>query len=142
MSRKAKGAHKVWRDRTSEGRESFWEIRDGTFRQSTGTADSQIAEEKLAEYIRQKYRPSGPVSSQEFCLRRLGEEHFLTKRELSLMAKNAQVTKRSVWWDWAAGPLRELRLMGLVGAMDDIPGTKRKKFFLTELGKTKLKEIS
>lgn len=83
-----------------------------------------------------------PTPSQEFCLRRLGEEHFLTKRELSLMAKNAQVTKRSVWWDWAAGPLRELRLMGLVGAMDDIPGTKRKKFFLTELGKTKLKEIS
>ena len=80
--------------------------------------------------------------SQEFCLRRLGEEHFLTKRELSLMAKNAQVTKRAVWWDWAAGPLRELRLMGLVDAMDDFPGTKRKKFFLTNLGKIKLKEMT
>jgi len=80
--------------------------------------------------------------SQEFCLRRLGEEHFLTKRELSAMAKNAQVTKRTIWWDWAAGPLRELWLMGLVDAMDDIPGTNRKKFFLTDLGKIKLKEMS
>ena len=58
------------------------------------------------------------------------------------MAKNAQVTKRVVWWDWAAGPLRELRLMGLVGAMDDIPGTNRKKFFLTDLGKIKHKAMT
>lgn len=80
--------------------------------------------------------------SQEFCLRRLGEEHFLTKRTLSAMARNAGVTKRAIWRDWAAGPIRDLRLMGLVDAIDDLPGTNRKKFFLTDLGKQTLGKLS
>ena len=79
MARKAKGARLVWRDRTAEGFASFWEIRDGTTRISSGTDDRQQAEEKLAQYIGEKYRPTGPVSSQEMliadCLTIYGEEH-------------------------------------------------------------------
>lgn len=79
MPRKEKGARLLWRDRSGEGRDSFWEIRDGRTRLSTGTDDRQLAEEKLALYIGEKYRPIGPVSSQEMtvadCLVVYGEEH-------------------------------------------------------------------
>ena len=81
MSRKAKGARLFWRDRSAEGWESFWEIRDGTTRISCGTVDRQHAEEKLAAYISEKYRPTGPVSTQEMsismCLAIYGEEHAM-----------------------------------------------------------------
>ena len=79
MSRKSKGARLFWRDRSAEGRDSFWEIRDGSTRISCGTDDRQQAEEKLAQYIGEKYRPTGPVSAQEMliadCLAIYGEEH-------------------------------------------------------------------
>lgn len=79
MPRKTKGARLIWRNRSAEGFASFWEIRDGTTRISCGTDDRQQAEEKLAEYIGEKYRPTGPVSAQEMlvadCLVIYGEEH-------------------------------------------------------------------
>jgi integrase len=79
MPRKPKGARLFWRDRSAEGFASFWEIRDGATRISCGTDDRQQAEEKLAQYIGEKYRPTGPVSSQEMlvadCLTIYGEEH-------------------------------------------------------------------
>jgi integrase len=79
MPRKAKGARLFWRNRSAEGFASFWEIRDGSTRISCGTDDRQIAEERLAQYIGEKYRPTGPVSSQEMfiddCLAIYGEEH-------------------------------------------------------------------
>lgn len=79
MPRRAKGARLIWRDRSAEGYASFWEIRDGHTRISCGTADRQEAEAKLADYISQKYRPTGPVSSHEMsidgCLVFYAEEH-------------------------------------------------------------------
>jgi integrase len=79
MPRKAKGARLIWRDRSVEGFASVWEIRDGSTRISCGTDDRQVAEEKLAQYIGEKYRPTGPVSSLEMliddCLAIYGEEH-------------------------------------------------------------------
>lgn len=81
MSRKAKGARLFWRDRSQFGRDSYWEIRDGTTRISCGTADRQRAEKQLAQYIWEKYRPADPVSAQEMtvdaCLAIYGEEHAI-----------------------------------------------------------------
>lgn len=79
MPPKTKGARLVWRDRSHLGRESYWVIRDGPTQISTGSSDRQIAEEKLAHYIREKYRPTGPISAAEMtidmCLALYGEEH-------------------------------------------------------------------
>ncbi len=81
MPRKAKGARLFWRDRSAEGFASFWEIRDGGTRISCGTDDRQQAEEKLAAYIGEKYRPTWPVSSQGMtvtgCLIIYAEEHAI-----------------------------------------------------------------
>lgn len=81
MSRKAKGARLFWRDRSQFGRDSYWEIRDGNYRLSCGTADRQQAEGKLAQYIWEKYQPAGPVPAQELsitrCLTIYGEEHAM-----------------------------------------------------------------
>lgn len=81
MSRKAKGARLFWRDRSQFGRDSYWEIRDGAQRISCGTSDRQQAEEKLAQYIYEKYRPTGPTSADELsiamCLSIYAEEHAM-----------------------------------------------------------------
>ncbi|MFC3085764.1 tyrosine-type recombinase/integrase [Tabrizicola soli] len=81
MPRKAKGARLFWRDRSAEGRDSFWEIRDGATRFSCGTVDRQQAEEKLARYIGEKYRSTGPVSAQDMyiddCFVIYAEEHAM-----------------------------------------------------------------
>jgi integrase len=81
MPRRAKGARLFWRDRSAEGYASFWEIRDGATRISCGTDDRQRAEEKLAAYIGEKYRPNWPLSSKDMAVGdRLviyGQEHAI-----------------------------------------------------------------
>jgi hypothetical protein len=81
MPRRAKGARLFWRDRSAEGFASFWEIRDGATRVSCGTDDRQRAEERLAAYIGEKYRPNWPLSSQDMtvsnCLVIYGKEHAI-----------------------------------------------------------------
>jgi len=80
MSRRAKGPRLFWRDR-EPSRASFWEIRDGTTRLSTGTDNREEAEKALAAYIERKHRPTGPASPDEMtigmCLSIYGEEHAI-----------------------------------------------------------------
>jgi len=79
MSRRAKSARLFWIDRSSYGRNSFWQIRDGAARISTGTDNRDEAEKALSEYIERKHCPTGPASPDEMtvgrCLSLYGEEH-------------------------------------------------------------------
>jgi integrase len=79
MARRSKGARLHWRNREPEGKESVWEIRDGTTRISTGTDSRQDAEKALAAYLEQKHRPTGPIGPEELtismCLTIYAEEH-------------------------------------------------------------------
>jgi integrase len=79
MSRRAKSARLFWIDRSAYERDSYWQIRDGTSRVSTGTDNRDEAEKALSEYIERKHRPAGPASTDEMtvgrCLSLYGEEH-------------------------------------------------------------------
>lgn len=79
MPNRSKGARLYWRER--KDRASFWEIRDGTTRTSTGTDDRRQAEIVLAEYIERKNRPTGPTRAEELsvsmALSIYGEEHAM-----------------------------------------------------------------
>ncbi|PYE81298.1 tyrosine-type recombinase/integrase [Pseudoroseicyclus aestuarii] len=66
MPRRAKGPRLYWRARA--GGASVWEIRDGTNRISTGSAERREAEEALAQYLDRKLRPVGPTRPEELKL--------------------------------------------------------------------------
>jgi integrase len=78
MPRRAQGPRLAWRDRGPKW-SSFWEIRDGKTRLSTGTDSREEAEKALAAYIERKHRPTGPASPDELsvgmCLAIYAEEH-------------------------------------------------------------------
>lgn len=69
MSRRSKGPRLFWRDRGPKW-SSFWEIRDGATRLSTGTDYREEAEKTLAAYIERKHRPTGPASPDEMSVGR------------------------------------------------------------------------
>ncbi|MBL4898120.1 MAG: hypothetical protein JKX76_00600 [Colwellia sp.] len=64
MPRKSKGARLY--ERTRKNRPSVWVIKDqGGIEFSTGTSSRREAEIQLADYIGQKFRPSGPVTAED-----------------------------------------------------------------------------
>lgn len=79
MPRKEKSARLYWRQR--QDRASFWEIRDGRHRISTGTDDRTQAEEQFAAYLQHKYRPIGPAGPQNITVAQVltiyAEEHAM-----------------------------------------------------------------